>query len=367
MAEMFKNLGYSTAHFGKWHLGSFGESIPTKQGFDEFYGILNTTDETLYAKSIKESHLDHKYRFEQPMIHEGLGGQDLTAVKPFNEETRRTIDVEIATKSTDFIKRQAGKDKPFFLYIPWTRPHYPNLPSEEFAGKSRIGDYGDSVMELDHNTGKVLDALKEAGIEDDTIVIWLSDNGPMETTTWPDSGNAGRYRGELGDAYEGSIRTAGMMRWPGKIQSGKTNEMIAMLDLLPTLAEIVGGEMPTDRPIDGIDQSDFLLGKQGASNREHLLSFIGDQLVALRWNQYRLYFVDYEPSGEWFKQAGAGANALPRGWAPKVYNIERDPGEKQDISQYSGWMVPHMMRHIMKYQASVRKFPNLPAPNFTRW
>ena len=152
----------------------------------------------------------------------------------------------------DYIQAQAEIDAPFFLQIGWTRPHFPNDTDEQFAGQSLVNKYGDSVVELDYRTGEVLDAIRDAGIEDNTIVIWISDNGPTVTATALDeihAGDAGPFRGELGDAYEGSIRTIGMIKWPGNIAPSVSNEMFAIHDFLPTLANIVEAELPNDRPI----------------------------------------------------------------------------------------------------------------------
>jgi arylsulfatase len=271
MAEVLKSVGYDTAYFGKWHLGAESQSLPHSQGFDTFYGIPNTTDETLYVPTSTENKAPLPRGFSEPSIIRGNAGGELSRVKPYNLETRRQIDVELADMSVDYIERQAKADNPFFLFIAWTRPHYPNLTSPEFEGASRIGDYGDSLMELDHNTGRIVDAITKAGIKDKTIVVFMSDNGPMRTNTWPDSGSAGPFRGELGDPLEGSIRTIGMIRWPGRIKPGVSNEMFSTMDFMPTFARITGAKMPKDRPIDGVDQLDFLLGKQRRSNREHLI------------------------------------------------------------------------------------------------
>ena len=264
VAEMFKDIGYDTAIYGKWHLGIEGDAQPQKQGFDEWYGIPFSTDVSFYIEEQKKAGIIRKPSQAPyiPCIMEAKAGEEAKKVKPYNLKTRRTIDVELTEKSIDYIKSHAKSEKPFFLYLPFTRPHYPNLPSKKFEGASRIGNYGDSVMELDHNTGRVLKAIRDAGIEDNIIVVWISDNGPMDTTTWPDSGFAGPYRGELGDPHEGSVRTAGMIKWPGKIKPGVSNEMFAAIDFLPTLAAMTGGRVPTDRPIDGVDQSPFLFGKQ---------------------------------------------------------------------------------------------------------
>ena len=313
MAEMLKQVGYNTAVYGKWHLGFEKKSQPQNQGFDEFYGIAGSTGEITYTSSMRE------YGIEPnpdaiPHIYEIQDGQ-MTEVKDYTDETRRTIDVEIADKSINYINEQQTEGKPFFLFISWTRPHFPNYTSKAFEGSSRIGLYGDSVMELDHNTGRVLKAIKDNGIEDNTIVIWMSDNGPMRSVVWPDSGFQGPFRGELGDPFEGSIRTAGMIKWPGKIQPGVTYGMFSCMDFFPTLASFAGANIPNDRPIDGIDQAAFLLNyhrdgeEKVESKRDHLLTFQGDEMMAVRWKQFRLYFTDILPQ-EGLTTLGGGASRL---------------------------------------------------------
>jgi arylsulfatase A-like enzyme len=164
-----------------------------------------------------------------------------------------------------------------FCYIGWTHTHYPSVVAPEFEGKSRIGPYGDAVMELDHRTGQVPDAIKEAGIENHTIVIWMFDNAstPIGAPQAYRGGSNGPFGGELGDALEGSLPVPGMIKWPGKIAPRASNEMVSIRDVFPTLAKIIGAGLPTDRPYDGLDQSDFFLGQQPKSMRESLLSFNG--------------------------------------------------------------------------------------------
>ena len=202
---------------------------------------------------------------------EARGPGNADRVREYDLEYRKQIEEDIAEASVDYIRKQVKRDSPFFLMIGWTRPHFPNDVDEQFAGASGTGKYGDSVLELDYRTGQVLDAIEEAGIEDDTIVIFVSDNGPTTTGGSLDelyAGDPGPFRGELGDAYEGSIRTVGMVRWPGKIRQTVTNEMFAIHDFLPTLASIIGADVPDDRPFDGVDQSAFLLGQvPGMSGR----------------------------------------------------------------------------------------------------
>ncbi len=363
MAEVMKSIGYDTAYFGKWHLGAEAQSLPHNQGFDTFYGIPNTTDETLYIPTSSENKAPLPGGFSEPSIIRGKTGGDVERVKPYNFETRRQIDVELADMSVDFIRQHARGGSPFFLFVAWTRPHYPNLTSPEFEGASRIGIYGDSLMELDHNTGRVLDAIDAAGLKDDTIVVFMSDNGPMRTNTWPDSGSAGPFRGELGDPLEGSIRTIGMIRWPGKIEPGESNEMFSTMDFMPTFARITGAKMPEDRPIDGIDQSAFLLGRQKHSNREHLITFTGDQLQAVRWRQFRYYLVDVAPSGFGASRQEGLAGTYRKLHYPLVFNIEADPREEFNINTSRGWIAGHAMRIIGEYLRTLEQHPNPPAPN----
>jgi arylsulfatase len=221
-------------------------------------------------------------------------------------------------------------------------------------------------MELDHNTGVVLDAIKNAGIEDDTIVIWISDNGPWKTMVWPDGGSAGPFRGELGSAWEGSIRTAGMIKWPGKIKPGKQHGMFSIMDFMPTLATIAGADMPNDRPIDGIDQSDWLLGKVDNSAREHLLTFIGSDLVSVRWRQFRIYLQDVVQSGNGYVQMGGTmANRVSLNGYPKIYNIQADPREEHDVGPEESWMVGKYLPLVFSYYASLKEHPNPKPANIT--
>jgi arylsulfatase len=220
MGELFKSVGYATAIFGKWHLGIAPESLPTAHGFDEFYGIPPdiSWDSATYVDTIELTHsmpAPPDVLLEKgPQIYEAVAGGPLRKVKPYTREVRAEIDNELVAKSIDFMKRQKAVGKPFFLYLPFSMGHFPNLPSKQFAGKSRIGQFGDKLMEGDYHVGQILDALKELAVDDDTLVVFASDNGPQGETTremgnqgTPDMGNSGPFRGELGEATEGSIRT----------------------------------------------------------------------------------------------------------------------------------------------------------------
>lgn len=370
LGEMFKSAGYHTAYFGKWHLDAESKSQPQNQGFDEWrVGFSGTTDVTLYPTSMKQAQAPEALR--EAMVYsivEATGPGEVKIVRPYDLEYRKQIEGDIAAASIAYIRKQAAANQPFFAFIGWTRPHYPNDVSSEFVGKSRIGVYGDSVAELDYRTGQVLDEIKAAGIENNTIVIFISDNGPTTTGGMPQelyAGDPGPFRGELGDAYEGSIRTVGMVKWPGMIAPRVTNEMVGIHDLLPTLASIVGVKMPTDRPIDGVDQRAFLDGRQPQSNRDTHLTFIGDRLVAVRWQQWRIYPVEFLSSRG--NPAGGGYIGTMRETAgyPQIYNIEADPKEQVNVAHLNGWVLAAYLRIIGEYQASTKKYPNPLAPSIT--
>jgi arylsulfatase len=372
LGEMFKSVGYNTTYVGKWHLGPLPANQPQNQGYDQWLlGFYGSTDSTLYAEAMEQVGMPESLINEaSPQIIEARGLGEVKVVRPYTVEYRKQIEADIAKASADYIHEQAKSGNPFYLMIGWTRPHFPNETMDEFKGASKVSKYGDSVVELDHHTGTVLNAIKEAGIEDNTIIIWISDNGPTVTATSLDeihAGDAGPFRGELGDAYEGSIRTAGMIKWPGMIKPSVSNEIFSVHDFLPTLAKIVGAKLPTKLPIDGIDQSDFLLGNKEKSNRNQLLSFIGNRLVAVRWNQFRFYPVQINNANNNPQRAGYLGIMQETVGFPQIYNIEADPKERLDIGvQGYGWTMGPYLRLIAEYNKSLKANPNRTSTNFTR-
>ena len=340
MGDMFKSAGYATAIYGKWHLGAAPESLPTNHGFDEFYGIPPdiSWDSATYVDTAELTHSVNlpydELRRLGPQIQEAVAGGPLKNVKPYTPEVRAEIDVELTAKSIDFLERETEAKKPFFLYLPFSMGHAPNLASKEFAGKSRIGNYGDKLMEGDHHVGEIFSALDRLGVADKTIVIFASDNGPWGENArefgnqgTPDMGSPGPFRGELGEVTEGAIRTAAVIRWPGHIAPDTSSyAMFSIMDFLPTLADVVGAKLPDDRPIDGVDQLDVLLGKSATGHRESLLSFVGGDLMAARWKQWRAYFTGVHPTG--FgpqRQPGIFSTSAPLAGYPIIYNIVDGP------------------------------------------
>jgi arylsulfatase len=381
MGQLFKDAGYATAIFGKWHLGSAPQSLPGAHGFDEFYGIPPDTSwndsltvslmKVMHSSDAPESALVEK----GPWIVQQKSGGPMQRVKPFTPEVRAEIDNDLTDRSIAFIRQQKAAGKPFFVYLPFSMGHYPNLPSKQFVGKSRIGQYGDKMMEGDYHVAQVLDVLKELKIDDNTILVFASDNGPsgwisreLGNLGTADMGNAGPFRGELGEATEGSIRTFCFVHWPGHVKAETTSyAMFSIMDFLPTFASILGTKLPADRPIDGVDQTAVLLGNSEMGNRRSLLSFIGSDLVAVRWKQWRIYFKDMKLTGTGQQMLGGIFADISNLSYPKVYNIEMDPHEDLNVGGIHFWPMQEAFKSVNQYLASLKKYPNPPAINFTNF
>ena len=385
MGQLFKDAGYATAIYGKWHLGggigSDPQSLPGAHGFDDFYGIPPNTswDDAVTVSQLMIAHalpLPEKDLIERgPWIMQQHAGGPLERVKPYTPEVRAEIDNELVDKSIAFMKAQKAAGKPFFLYLPFSMGHAPNYPSKQFAGKSRVGQYGDKMMEGDYHVGQILDALKEMGVDDNTIVVFASDNGPwgwdgkdFGNLGTADMGSPGPFRGELGQATEGSVRTFCFIRWPGHVAPNTTSyAMFSEMDFMPTFAAILGVKLPGDRAIDGVDQTAVLTGKSATGARETMLTFIGPDLVAVRWKQYRIYLKDMPLTGTGQQMLGGlfvGSSDL---YYPVIYNVEMDPHEDLNISGYSLWAADFAFRPVKEYLESIRKYPNPPPPNLTRF
>jgi arylsulfatase len=381
MGQLFKDAGYATAIFGKWHLGIEPQSLPGAHGFDEFYGIPPDTswNDAVTVPLIMQSHsidAPEKDLIEKgPWIMAQKAGGPLERVKPFTAEVRAEIDNELTDRSIAFIKQQAAASNPFFLYLPFSMGHAPNYTSKEFAGKSRIGQYGDKIMEGDYHVGQVLDTLKELKLDDNTIVVFASDNGPWGWSGQTfgnlgsaDMGNAGPFRGQLGEATEGSVRTFCFIRWPGHVQPNTTSyAMFSIMDFLPTFAAILNARLPTDRPIDGVDQTAVLLGKSETGARESLLTFLGPDLVAERWKQWRIYFKDMHLTGTGQQMLGDLYVGVANLYYPQIYNIEMDPHEDLNVGGINLWPIEFASKAVKEYLESLKKYPNPPAMNLTNF
>ena len=342
IAEMLRDNGYATAIMGKWHLGSTPGRFPTDQGFDQWYGIPFSTNVVSY---FGQPAFD-KAKIPRPAILEGTTTDGVSQVEFYTPERRRTIDQTITEKSIAYIQQQAKFSKPFFLFVPFTQVHHPYLPHPDFEGKSGSGAVGDMMMEHDFRVGQILDAIDEADIQNDTLIVYASDNGP-DSAHFPQISNSGPYRGFLGSAYEGSIRTPMIMRWPGKVPAGRvTNEIVAILDFMPTLTNWVGGTLPKGRAYDGKDQGDFFLGKTEQSNRDHVIIFSGETLLAVKWNQYKIFLSGDDPNPR--------DRLIDKLWAPRIFNVFDDPREEYDRVIDYMWTLKPALTNLLPFVMSVR-------------
>jgi arylsulfatase len=345
LAQLLSQRGYATAHFGKWHLGDIPGRYPSDRGFDEWYGIPRTTDESLFTSSVG---FDPSV-VELPYIMQGLAGEPSENVEVYDLGSRRRIDEALVSRSVAFIQRNHAAGKPFFLYLPLTHLHFPTLPHRDFAGKSGNGDFADSMMEMDHRVGQVVDEIDRLGLAQRTLLIFCSDNGPEFRV--PYRGTAGPWRGTYHTAMEGSLRVPFIARWPGRIQPGRvSNEIVHVTDVFSTLAAAAGAPVPSDRPIDGIDQLPFLLGERERSAREGFLFHIKTELRAVKWRDWKLHFY-------WEPEVNDGKGKLE---SPYLFNTTRDPKEETDVLVFNTWVLGPMERMVQAFKTSCMQYPNTP-------
>ena len=345
VAEMFRDAGYDTAMFGKWHIGASEGRLPTDQGFDVWWGFPNSTDVARFPLQVGfEEGLMPKFHF-----FEGTAKDGVKPVGEYTLEARPLVDANIVDRSVDYIAKRAESSKPFFLYIPFSLVHHPSLPHPDFDGATGNGRFADAMVEHDHRVGQVLDALDAAGLTENTLVVYASDNGP-DRAEFPHIGDTGPFRGYLGSVHEGSIRTPMIMRWPGKVEPARvSNEIVAIHDFMPSFAAMLGRELPDDRAYDGVNQMPFFLGESDQSARNSVLFFHDDILIAAKWKQFKIYM----------KHEGVDRKDTVYGdmWAPRAYNLMIDPKEQHDITHESYlWLLSPMMREAMPFVYSVDKY-----------
>jgi arylsulfatase len=355
MAEMLSEAGYSTGIFGKWHLGRTDGRFPTDQGFDEWYGIPNTTDESVYSslEGFAGSGVP------QPFVLESTKGAAPRKVRPYDLEYRPLIDRDLTDRSVAFMKRQAESRKPFFIYLPYTLTHFPPLPHPVFKGKSGKGPWGDMLMQIDSYVGELLDAVDDLGIAENTIFIFTADNGPEALEAGSTSatvetavhGSAGPWRGTLFTGFEGALRVPFVFRWPGRIAPGtSSDEIVHVMDLFPTLATVADGRVPDDRIIDGIDVSQFLLGKTEKSGREGFVVYMGNEVFGVKWKDWKIHFKEMDA---W--------NTILRTYAmPRVYNLISDPQEHDNVLFPHTWVVKAGLPQLEEHVASLKEYPPIP-------
>lgn len=376
IAELLSSAGYATALYGKWHLGNIQGRLPNDQGFDEWWGIPDSWDEAGYTQYPMFNLLVKDVLAERkvpelltlpPHILEGRKGEPSKVVMPLDMKVRPIVDGDyLIPKTVDFIKRQAAAKKPFFVYLGYSEMHPPIVCNPEFVGKSplRGGMYSDCIAEMDHRVGQVLDAIKTAGVEDNTIVVLSSDNAGdgLSGGAGAGGGSSGPWRGNFFHTpWEGSMRVPAIVRWPGKVPAGVvTEEMLAAVDWLPTLAGIAGASnlVPKDRPIDGKDASAFMLGKSPTTGRNSYMFFGTDgELMSVKWRYYKMV-MRYAP--------GPALEAINNPYVtpqlPMFFDLSSDPHENFNLWSTTltmGWVFLPMLETIGAYERSVKEYPNI--------
>lgn len=320
IGKVLKQQGYRTMCIGKWHLGVRQDHLPTQHGFDSFYGLLYSNDMS-----------------PLPLI---SGTRTLEELRDQSNLTARYTE-----QAVNFITAQS--EQPFFLYLAHSMPHIPLAASAAFRGKSELGAYGDAVMEMDWSVGKILDALKDNGLDENTLVVFTSDNGPWY------QGTAGRLRGRKGSTFEGGVREPFLARMPGTIPAGSEPIGLAsMMDLLPTLAGMAGTRAPVS--VDGVDILPMLKGERAYIDRDVLLYFDDQHLQCARWGPWKLHMARYN-SPAWTPDPPGGRRNLPLPH-PELYNVVADPGEAFDLAAEHPDIVTQI-RSMM--DAQLQRLPDL--------
>ncbi|WP_143828782.1 sulfatase family protein [Dyadobacter fermentans] len=342
IAELVKAQGYATGIFGKWHLGSDQEFLPLQQGFDEYYGVP-------YSHDMWPLH-PWQERAKYPPLHWIEGNKPVKEIK--NLEDASELTPVITEKAISFIKR--NKNKPFFLYVPHPLPHVPLAASAKFRGKSERGIFGDVMMELDWSVGEIMKELKAQGLDNNTLVIFTSDNGPW-LNYGDHAGSAGGFREGKGTSFEGGQREPCIIRWPGVVPAGRvSNKLLSTLDVLPTIAKLTNAKLPKEK-IDGLDFSALLKGDDTQTPRESFLYYYRkNNLEAVRKGNWKLVFAH---PGRTYEGSLPGKNGQP-GPSPEdhqfpkaLYNLARDPSERYDVLEQN----PEIVAELEKIADAARE------------
>lgn len=338
IAEMLKAKGYATAMVGKWHLGHMPGYLPPRQGFDEYFGLVSSND---HNKTYDGRKLGRKPAFGGPPELWDIPLMDGEEVveKPAQQYT---LTQRYTRRAVDFIERHT--DEPFFLYFAHTFPHTPLFRSDGFAGRSDRGVYGDVVEELDWSVGQVLNAVRENGLAENTLVIFSSDNGPW-LPFLDHGGSAGLLREGKGSTWEGGMRVPGIFWMPGTVRKGVIQDMGSTLDVLPTVAAMTGAAAPADRALDGFDLSPTLLHGEPSPRRE-MLFYRAGELFAFRQGPHKIHF--------WTQTGYTEPQPTPHD-PPALYHLEHDPGEKYDVSAANPELVERLAKLARQRDAELER------------
>ena len=350
LAELLSDAGYATGLFGKWHLGDTEGRFPTDQGFDEWWGLPRSSDRAFWPDS---SSFQSDIGIKLMHVMSAKRGESPKELEVYGREKRATIDREITDHAIDFMQRKASTEKPFFAYIPYTQTHTPHDPHPEARGKTGNGDFADILAQTDQYIGDLLDTIESLGIKDDTIVIFTSDNGGYGGVGR--EGFNGPWRGSLFTSYEGSHRVPFLIRWPNKIPARQiSNEIVHAMDVYGTLAAMLDLKIPRDRIMDSADHSEFFMGRSEKSARESIVYYISNEIVGVKWRNWKMLFKELERIGE----------PVISGIDPAIYNLYKDPQERERLRHYiqDTWVEIPLYEVLEKHQESIANDVGAPGP-----
>jgi arylsulfatase len=346
IADILKRKNYTCGAFGKWHLGHHPQFLPTRHGFDEYYGLPYSNDMWPHHPNAKAGYPD------LPFI-EGDANGDRVLNPKVTPQDQTQLTTQYTQRAKQFIEK--NKNNPFFVYLAHSMPHVPLYTSDKFKGKSAQGAYGDVMMEIDWSVGEIINTLEKLGLEKNTLFIFTSDNGP-----WLNYGNhagsTGGLREGKGSVFEGGTRVPCIMRWPGKIPAGKIcNQLASTIDLLPTFAHITGAPLPALR-IDGVNIITLMTGEETVTSpRKHLLYYYRqNNLDAVSDGRFKLVFPH---EGRTYEEHLPGNDGNPgplnerRPFDLALYDLRRDPGERYDVKE----LYPETIAALMKIADEARQ------------
>lgn len=341
IAEMLKDQGYATCLIGKWHLGDAPQHLPTEHGFDQYFGIPYSNDMNIERGRPRHvSGIDpdaNSSWWNVPLM------RDIKVVEqPAEQEdlTRRYTE-----EAVGFMRKH--RHEPFFLYLAHGMPHVPLFASAAFKDSSPRGRYGDVIAEIDWSVGRILDEIRTAGLEERTLVIFTSDNGPW-LRKGTAGGSAGLLRDGKGGTWEGGYRVPGIFWWPSRIQAGRiSSNVVSQLDLFKTISLLAGSAIP-DRELDSHDLRPFLWGT-GASPRQEILYYRGTELYAIRKGEFKAHFQTWD---------GYSREPAVQHDPPLLYNLCKDPGESENIAEQYPEKVRELSRLAALYESSIQ--PGVP-------
>ena len=340
IAELLKTKGYATSCIGKWHIGHKPKFLPTRQGFDSYFGIPYSNDMTIDPEAKLAADIILRDGFTLDRIKNEKPKKNLVPLMRNEEVIEYPCDQTTLTKryteeAVRFIEK--NEDKPFFLYIPHTMPHIPLFASKNFKGKSERGPYGDTIEEIDWSVGEIMKTLRENNLDENTLVIYTSDNGPWKLKEGR-GGSAYPLRGYKFQTYEGGMRVPCIMSWKGKIPSGTVcDEIGATIDLLPTFANLAGAKIPDDRIIDGKNIWPIISGKEGALSPHDIYYYYkGNRLESARQGKWKI------------RRSGKKSQSV------ELYNLEDDVSESKNLSPKNPELIEVMLKKMDEFDKDLK-------------